>query len=256
MTQVLDRDGQRQAVLRQLTAPYFAPAGLDVWTEAIDRCVREGLEILGGRERADLMGDFALPLTATVGAHVFGLPPAHAPHMMELAGRLFGHEHAQTPGMRAAHREFGLLLDDTLREKAQRPADDAIGALVRALHNGTISGQELREQAGGLLIGASGTTAIRLAYGAALLLRHPQTLGRVPAGDLVPVLEELLGPRLTAPSAVGAPLARRVAAAALPALFARFPGMRLVGELTDIVWRGAIGDRRPVAVRVLLDVRA
>lgn len=229
MTQVLDRDGQRQAVLRQLTAPYFAPAGLDVWTEAIDRCVREGLEILGGRERADLMGDFALPLTATVGAHVFGLPPAHAPHMMELAGRLFGHEHAQTPGMRAAHREFGLLLDDTLREKAQRPADDVIGALVRALHNGTISGQELREQAGGLLVGASGTTAIRLAYGAALLLRHPQTLGRVPAGDLVPVLEELLGPRLTAPSAVGAPLARRVAAAALPALFARFPALAPAG---------------------------
>jgi len=64
MTQVLDRDGQRQAVLRQLTAPYFAPAGLDVWAEAIDRCVREGLEILGGRERAQSRnGDLVLVAT-------------------------------------------------------------------------------------------------------------------------------------------------------------------------------------------------
>ena len=50
----------------------------------------------------------------------------------------------------------------------------------------------------------------------------------------------------------GQSLARRLAAAALPALFRAFPGMRLQIPSTELTWRGGFGPRGPRCVPVRL----
>ncbi|GAA0498141.1 cytochrome P450 [Streptomyces olivaceiscleroticus] len=65
-------------------------------------------------------------------------------------------------------------------------------------------------------------------------------------------IHHCLGAPLAIHHCLGAPLARLEAAVALPALFARFPELRLATEPERIRWRESVVSRGPVAVPVRL----
>jgi cytochrome P450 len=69
--------GPRHVALRRTALGFFSTANVQAWRPMIARCASEAAERLVGRAEADLVADFARPLSGEVMCHILGFSPAH-----------------------------------------------------------------------------------------------------------------------------------------------------------------------------------
>jgi len=173
---MLNSDPPRHERLRRLVGRAFTARRVEQLRPRIEEIVQSLLDAMSGREQADLIGEFALPLPITVITELLGVPPADRETFRGWATTLVGSHHDPEEVARASANvvEYaGTLIDAKRRE----PGDDMVSALVQV-------GDETDQLSRGELVAmvfllvAAGHETTMSTFGNALhsLLRHPDQL--------------------------------------------------------------------------------
>jgi cytochrome P450 len=162
------------------------------------RQIADGLidDLLAQGPPADVLNDFALPLTVTVICELLGVPPADRARFGELTRAFL----ATTPSPAArpadAYDQLSDYFASLVAERRARPTADLFGELAQARDEAgdRLSESELIALGKGLLTAAFETTANQLANSVYVLLTHPDQLRRLRQDPrLLPgAVEELL----------------------------------------------------------------
>ncbi|MFJ6573813.1 cytochrome P450 [Streptomyces sp. NPDC091292] len=183
--------------------PPHTPGRIDALRGDIARITRELIDGFDGRERIDLVDDFAYPLPVTVIGKLLGIPAGDMGQLRQWTDIMiesldFGRdEDAVTKRQRGtdARRAMAGYLGDLAESRRDHPSDDMLSAFVAdAGPEGAFTPAELMSTAALLLIAGHETTVNLITNGALTLLRQPEMLARLrddPA--LMPsAVEELL----------------------------------------------------------------
>ncbi|MFI1303181.1 cytochrome P450 [Streptomyces sioyaensis] len=183
--------------------PPHTPDRIDGMHEEITRIVRDLIAGFQGRERIDVVDDFAYPLPVTVICRLLGVPTEDEPRFRLWSDAIVA-GFDPTPGedpverQRAgteARKAMGLYLGELAERRRGHPSDDMLSAFVNdAGPGGQLTPLETMTTAVLLLIAGHETTVNLITNGMLTLLRHPEALERLrgePA--LMPrAVEELL----------------------------------------------------------------
>ncbi|WP_435244581.1 cytochrome P450 [Streptomyces sioyaensis] len=183
--------------------PPHTPDRIDGMHEEITRIVRDLIAGFQGRERIDVVDDFAYPLPVTVICRLLGVPTEDEPRFRLWSDAIVA-GFDPTPGedpverQRAgteARKAMGLYLGELAERRRGHPSDDMLSAFVNdAGPGGRLTPLETMTTAVLLLIAGHETTVNLITNGMLTLLRHPEALERLrgePA--LMPrAVEELL----------------------------------------------------------------
>jgi cytochrome P450 len=160
------------------------------------------IDELAGKNRVDLVAEFAYPLPVTAICRVLGVPREDEPRIHRWADELlealdpttgtFAEQQRKRAQVRAElHPYLNGLADAHLR----RPGDDLLSGLVAdGEPDDRMSREDLLSTADLLLFAGHETTVNLIANGMLTLLRHPEVLRRLPREPdlIVPLVEELL----------------------------------------------------------------
>jgi cytochrome P450 len=139
---------------------------------------------------ADLVDDFALPVSSKVICELLGVPFSLRDRFESDSEKLLRLE-IEPDEARAALTDITGLVDDILKRKRAEPADDVFSVLVTAddIAEAEILGATLM-----LLVAGHVTTANTLALGTFALLQHPDQLAKLRADEslIENTVEELL----------------------------------------------------------------
>jgi cytochrome P450 len=152
--------------------------------------------------RADLLGDFALPLPVAVICELLGVPEEESGRFLSwarhLAPRLdldlFRDEERDRLGDQAAV-ELSAYFDELIRDPTRRDPDGLLAQLVAVEEDGDRLSHDEAIGLGALLLAAGfETTANLIGNGLLALIQHPSELARVRDGDVDPstAVNELL----------------------------------------------------------------
>ncbi|MBV9796170.1 MAG: cytochrome P450 [Actinobacteria bacterium] len=140
---ITQSDPPAHTALRDLLRPGFARASITEATPWITDAVNALIDGLPDGGPADIVGDLALPLTATVIARLVGVPPEDAAELARLSlviSSRLPDSFVGTPEWRQVEDYFTQA---TRRRRAtSEPPDD----LITRLATGTVGGQPLPEQ--------------------------------------------------------------------------------------------------------------
>ncbi|PTA45589.1 cytochrome P450 [Micromonospora sp. RP3T] len=209
---MLNSDPPEHTRLRRVVSQAFAPRRIEALRPRVATVVDALIDKIVPRGEADLMRDFAIPLPMTVICELLGVPPADHDRVLDWTQviRTSGSTRRPPEEERAAVQEAQARLHDYLTElvRAKRgdPADDIIGALVRAVdRDRTLSEAELVTTTFLLLFAGHQTTADFLGNAVLALLTHPEQLALLRSTPrLLPTaIEELL--RFDGPLPVASP---------------------------------------------------
>ena len=169
----------------------------------IARITGELIASIQGRERIDIVDDFAYPLPVTVICRLLGVPREDEPVFHEWSATIIDSvdirpgedpSERQRAGLRA-RTEMGRYLVDLAEQRRGRPSDDMLSAFVNDPDPaGRLTREELAATAALLLVAGHETTVNLITNGVLTLLRHPDQLDRVrrEPGLLPGTVEELL----------------------------------------------------------------
>ncbi|MEU8814251.1 cytochrome P450 [Actinoplanes sp. NPDC048796] len=189
---LLNLDPPDHTRLRTLVAGAFTARATARWEPAVARAVAVGVDAMAGRETADLMADFALPVTREIICDVIGIAAE------DRAAFLGWAEKAMLGNSTQAVDDCAELLKRYRRELPADPAAAPVGLVPHLLRTagepGRITGAELVSMAFLLLIAGWETTAAAIGNGVLTLITHPEQLAAVRAepSRLDGVVEELL----------------------------------------------------------------
>ena len=183
--------------------PPHTPDRIDGMHEEITRIVRDLITGFQGKERIDVVDDFAYPLPVTVICRLLGVPPEDEPRFRLWSDAIVA-GFDPTPGddpverQRAgteARKAMALYLGELAERRRGHPSDDMLSAFVNdAGPGGQLTPLETMTTAVLLLIAGHETTVNLITNGMLTLLRHPDAMERLrrePA--LMPgAVEELL----------------------------------------------------------------
>ncbi|KNB53851.1 cytochrome P450 [Streptomyces caatingaensis] len=197
-----EHDRQRRLAMRPFGPPH-SPGRIDALRGGMTRVAEELADGLRGRQRVDLVEDFAFPLPITVICDLFGVPESdrHQVHVWAdtvIAGLDFTPGEDPGPRRRAAHEArlaMGRYLGGLAAERRGHPAGDLLSGLADDDGpDGRLTDQELMLTAVLLLIAGHETTVNLITNGMLTLLRHPAELERLrERPELMPsAVEELL----------------------------------------------------------------
>jgi cytochrome P450 len=176
---LLTMNPPRHAKLRQVVAPWFTPYALRDRTDRMERIVLDFLSELAGRDRFDLVADFALRVPMRIICDLFGIPDDEYLRFANwgavLSGTLDGlRTMTERRRVRAVLVEMTGFFTDLIARRRRQPGDDLVSALLRAEVDGQpLDRRDLVALAGMLLIGGFETTANAIAGGVVDLLRNP-----------------------------------------------------------------------------------
>jgi len=187
--------------LRRLVNDAFRPRVMQGLRPRIQAFADLLLDPVQGKERMDLIADFAYPLTVLVGATMLGLPFQDLGRLAQWGdafSMLAGPELVSSELRQEAERAMLELTEyfrDVLAQRRKRPGEDAISALIGGDAPGDrLSDDELTSACLMILLG--GHRNLRNLMGIALLtlLRHPEQAAALQAEPaLMPTaVEELL----------------------------------------------------------------
>ncbi len=190
-------DPPRHDRLRTLVSRAFTFRRVGAMEDRVRAIARELLDGLSGRDRCELVEDYATPLPGRIIAEMIGVPPerretflGHTRRMLTTNPSLSIKETIEEPSRRI-YEEFGLLLD----ERRRRPAEDLMSALIAAeLDDETLSDEEILGFCYQLIVAGNDTTTSLIGNGAVLLARHPDQQKRLAESpDRIPqAVEEML----------------------------------------------------------------
>ncbi|MFC8425211.1 cytochrome P450 [Streptomyces sp. NPDC057236] len=160
---------------RKVLIPEFTVRRVRELRPAIERIVDERIDaMLAAGDRADLIGDFALPVPSLVISSLLGVPPADR-DFFESRTRTLVAIRASTDEERAtATRELLRYINRLIAIKEKWPGDDLIS---RLLATGQLTGVELSGVLLLLLIAGHETTANNIGLGVVTLLANPRWIG-------------------------------------------------------------------------------
>jgi cytochrome P450 len=202
---MLDLDAPDHGRLRGLVSKAFTPRLLERLRGRIEALSEELLDAMEARARregrVELVGDYALPLPATVIAELLGVPAEDHRRFHRWSSGLVSVS-SKRDMIRAlpAALAFVRYLRKLVRQRRAAPENDLISALVRVEAAGDVlSEDELLAMAFLLLVAGHETTVNLIASGALALLEHPEQADalREDPSLLKPAVEELL--RYTSP---------------------------------------------------------
>jgi cytochrome P450 len=168
--------------LRKLLSRAFTPRAVERVRPRIGELAAELLDDLprSADRPADLIGDYAYPLTASVVAELLGVPRADRGRFKQWSDRItglvfggMGDPDRHTDGA-AGMADLTGYLGELVARHEREPADDLITALVRARDSGDALTHEEVVSTGVLLLFAGHETTTNLiGNGLLALLRHP-----------------------------------------------------------------------------------
>jgi cytochrome P450 len=188
---MLFRDPPDHTRLRALVSKAFTPKRVEALASRVQDLVNELLDAPGRRGHVELMSEFAYPLPARVICELLGVPKDDERFIVSQAPALgTGLDPApmRTPQSVAAANDATNALVDYLggliAERKRAPKDDMLSALIAAEESGeSLSHDELVSTILLLLVAGHETTANLIGNGTLALLRHPDQLARLRAGD-------------------------------------------------------------------------
>jgi cytochrome P450 len=197
---ILNLTGDRHRRLRSLVAPAFTPRAAQRWRPAMRDIAAALWADLDGSAECEFVSWFAGPFPARVITMVIGAPQRDALNIQRwssLVQRQFDIQAlaAEPDRIERAVGELYDYVDALLDRNRAEPADDLLGALLRAEEQGDrLSTAECVNLVLNVLAGGVDTTTAQLAHGLRLFARHPEQWELL-AGqpDLVPrAVDEVL----------------------------------------------------------------
>ena len=198
---MLDLDDPDHARLRALVSKAFTPRLIERLRGRIETLSEELLDVMERKGGAELVGDYALPIPATVIAELLGVPAEDRRKFHRWSGKLVSVSSGRDM-LRAlpAVLAFTRYLRKIIERRRAEPGDDLLTALVRAEEAGDKpSEDEVLAMAFLLLVAGHETTVNLIASGALALLEHPEQAEALSSDPSLtkPAVEELL--RYTSP---------------------------------------------------------
>jgi cytochrome P450 len=192
----------RNIAMRAFGPPHSA-SRIDAMHGEITAIAGELIDSMQGRDRIDLVEDFAYPLPVTVICRLLGVPREDEPRFSAWSQAVIAGVDP-TPGSDPAERQravmaariaMGMYLGELADNRRGKPSDDMLSAFVNDPGpDGGFTRPELMSTAVLLLIAGHETTVNLITKGMLTLLRHPEALEllrREP--ELMPrAVEELL----------------------------------------------------------------
>ncbi|MFD3417260.1 cytochrome P450 [Streptomyces decoyicus] len=183
--------------------PPHTPDRIDGMHEEITRIVKDLIGSFQGKERIDVVDDFAYPLPVTVICRLLGVPIEDEPRFREWSDAIVagidptpGEDPSERPRAAAeARKAMGLYLGELAEKRRAHPTDDMLSAFVSGdSSEGQLTPLEIMTTSVLLLIAGHETTVNLITNGMLTLLRHPDELARLRAEPaLMPnAVEELL----------------------------------------------------------------
>jgi cytochrome P450 len=179
----------------------FTPRLIERLRGRIETLSEELLDFMERKGGAELVGDYALPIPATVIAELLGVPTEDRRKFHRWSGKLVSVSSSRDM-LRAlpAALAFTRYLRKIIERRRAEPGDDLLTALVRAEEAGDkLSEDEVLAMAFLLLVAGHETTVNLIASGALALLDHPEQAEALSSDPSLtkPAVEELL--RYTSP---------------------------------------------------------
>ncbi|WP_042251304.1 cytochrome P450 [Paracoccus sp. PAMC 22219] len=203
-TSMLDTDGPDHDRLRRAVFPFFTRTRLEGLRGFVTGWVDGALDRLIPQGRIDFIADLAAHLPGQVIGHLIGTDPALAPQMTEWSDHVVSYfDIDRTPAKKAgaeeATRLFAALLEDLHAERAARPRDDLMSAMIEAERAGLMTHDELIATIMQILHAGHGSTIDVLGSGMVALLDHPEqaALLRAQPGLMPQAVQEMV--RFAAP---------------------------------------------------------
>ncbi|MFG2827506.1 cytochrome P450 [Streptomyces sp. NPDC048434] len=192
--------------LRNLTmrsfGPPHTPDRIDGMHDDITRIVKDLIGSFAGKERIDIVDDFAYPLPVTVICRLLGVPIEDEPRFREWSDAIvtgIDPSPREDPAERQraaaeARKAMGLYLGELAEKRRAHPSDDMLSAFVSDSSDGQLTPLEIMTTSVLLLIAGHETTVNLITNGILTLLRHPDELARLRSEPaLMPrAVEELL----------------------------------------------------------------
>lgn len=186
-----DHTRLRTLVMKAFTVPRVERLRPDI------RALAEGRldDLVAAGPPADLVEDFALPLSVTVICRLLGVPAKDQPLFRAWSDATLSTSPLTTEEITANQNELRAYMARLVTERRRRPADDLMTALIEARDvEDRLSEEELIDLCVGVLVAGHETTATQIPNFLYTLLEHPDHLDRLRADPgLIPkAVEELL----------------------------------------------------------------
>ena len=181
--------------LRKLVASAFTARRVEALRPRVTSIVSELIDAMAGRQPADLVAGFSLPLPAQVICEMLGVPAADTGQFHAWSDTIVGDWQRDSDEIMTALAGLYGYFDALIETKRARPADDLMSALIAARdEDDRLSEQELTVMCCTLLIGGHETTANQINLSLLLLFDHPGEVATLRADPgLIPgAVEELL----------------------------------------------------------------
>ncbi|MER6624556.1 cytochrome P450 [Streptomyces sp. NPDC000931] len=160
---------------RKVLIPEFTVRRVRELRPAIERIVDERIDaMLAAGDRADLIGDFALPVPSLVISSLLGVPPADRDFFESRTRTLVAIRTSTDEERATATRELLRYINRLIAIKEKWPGDDLIS---RLLATGQLTAVELSGVLLLLLIAGHETTANNIGLGVVTLLANPRWIG-------------------------------------------------------------------------------
>jgi cytochrome P450 len=181
-----DPEHQRlRSIAMRPFGPPHSPGRIDAMHDEITAIATQVIDALQGRERIDLVEDFAYPLPVTVICRLLGVPREDEPRFHAWSETIIAGVDP-TPDSNPAERQgagmaariaMGAYLGELADSRRGKPCDDMLSAFVNDPGPpGAFTRPELMSAAVLLLIAGHETTVNLITNGMLTLLRHPEAL--------------------------------------------------------------------------------
>jgi cytochrome P450 len=193
-------DDPDHARLRRLVTHAFNARAIEAVKPRVREVADELLDAVAGRERFDIIEDFASPLPIIVIAHMLGVDAADVGDFRRWSKGLANvFSPIRTPEFLAALKanadELSAYFERAIAERRERPRDDLISAMIAAGEGeDRLTTQEIVTMCNLLLLAGNLTTTDLIGNCVLALLRHPAQLERVKANParMADAIEETL----------------------------------------------------------------
>ncbi len=181
----LDLDPPDHTRLRGLVSKAFTPRAVRELGPRIQELVDELLDAVAGKNRIDLISDFAFPLPVIVIAEMLGVPAQDRARFREWSddialsvNPLLNSE--QIERVQQATEELFEYFEGIIEQRRQAPQTDMISALLAAEEEGDrLTHEELLSTLMLLLVAGNETTRNLIGNGMLALLKNPAQLQRL-----------------------------------------------------------------------------
>ncbi|MFJ4471716.1 cytochrome P450 [Streptomyces sp. NPDC089424] len=197
-----EHDRLRRMAMRHFGPPH-TPGLVNGLEPHLTSTVAGLIDDFAGKERIDVVDDFAYPFPVTVICRLLGVPREDEPRFRlwvnDIIESIDYNPRTDPPEKlengRRATKDLRGYLGGLVEARHGRPADDLLSRMVNDDGpDGRMTDEEIVSTANLLLIAGHETTVNLITNGMLTLLRHPQVLRRLrdEPGLVVPLVEELL----------------------------------------------------------------